>query len=259
MRIRQCYTVLKFFKPYVMKKYGVREYVDPNTPALFWGMYIPSFRKLVTHRGFAVVVWCGTDALITLKNRSYVQFFLQNTGRIKHVAISSFLDKDLTKAGIPHITLPLLSMPMANVMCMPRGRSLYAYLGNKESADKYGAALCNEVSFKSGIPLITAYKDSYARSYLVNKIYRECFLGLRLLRHDGMSNSVIELGLAGRNVVYNGNTPNALNYRDEKDIIQLIQQEYAHRKESNTDIANSVAQFINVKNDYLNTEFWEGK
>lgn len=255
MRITQAYTILRFFKPHVFKKYGFVDYYDPSKPAVFYGLYPSSSRKLLSHKSFAVVVWCGSDALFTLKNASFVQFLRQNTGRIKHIAISNFIEADLTKAGLPYISLPLTSMDM-NLECVPRGRSLYVY-GGVPDAQAYQTSLCREIARKCNIPIVVAYKDTYSRSQLINQVYPSCFLGLRLLHHDGLSNTVCELGLMGRKVVWNGNTPNAIRYSDAKSILQIVNYEMLHHKENNEQIAKDVANYINIDLSFLQTEFWQ--
>ena len=257
MRITQCNTVLKFFKPHVFRKFGFVEYTNPASACVFWGMYPASTRKLISHKGFAVVVWRGSDAMVALKNQSFVKFLLQNTGRIKHIAISNFIEQDLDKVGIPYISLPITSMTYGECYVMPRGGHLYTYSADNDgSLIKYHTALAKEVSLKTGVPLKSATKDSYSRARLVTSVYRDCFLGLRLLTHDGLSNSVVELGLCGRNVVHNGNLPNSIHFRDTKDIIQIVQHEYAHRKENNKQIAEDVKKFINIDKNWLNEDYW---
>lgn len=257
MRITQCHSVLRFFKPHVFRKYGFTAYTNPSQPAVFWGCYVNTQRKVVSHRDLAVIVWRGSDAMVTLKNHSFVQFLKQNTGHIKHIAISNFIEHDLTKAGLPYVSLPVTSMDYAECRLMPRGNSLYTYGAENDGAlIKYQIALTKEVSLKSGIPIKTANKGSYSRRRLIDSVYRSCFLGLRLLNHDGLSNSVIEMGLCGRNVVHNGNLPNSLPWRDVKDIVAIVRQEYHHRKENNMQIAKDVENYINIADDWLNIDYW---
>lgn len=260
MRITQCYTVLKFFKPHVFRKYGFAEYTNPSLPCVLWGCYPSSQRKLISHKGLSVVVWRGSDAMNALKNQSFVQFLRQNTGRIKHIAISNFIERDLDKVGLPYKSIPITSMDYEYCNVMPRGGKLYMYGAPNDGAlIKYQAELAKSVAVQSGIPLIVAHKDKYNRNILINNIYRDCFLGLRLLSHDGLPNSGVELGLCGRNIVHNGNLPNSLHWRDEKDIVQIVLNEHAHRKENNLQIAEDVKKFINIDKNWLNIEYWEDK
>jgi hypothetical protein len=259
MRITQCYSILRFFKPHVFKKYGFKEYTNPRQPAVFWGCYASSKRKLISHNALAVVVWRGSDAMQSLKDASFVKW-LQAQPNIHHIAISNYIERDLDRVGIPYISLPITSMDFTHCRLMPRGTMLYTYGAENDGAlIKYQAALSREVSLKTGVALHTAHKDSFPRNMLIHSLYRDCFLGLRLLNHDGLSNTVVELGLCGRNVVYNGATPNALHWRDTKDIIQIVQTEQAHRKEDNAHIAQDMNNFINISFEWLNVKFWEEK
>jgi len=257
MRITQCYSILRFFKPHVFRKYGFKEYVNPKLPVVFWGCYPSGRRKLISHTGLAVVVWRGSDAMNSLKDASFVKW-LQAHPNIHHVAISNFIERDLDKAHLPYASLPITSMDYTHCKVMPRGTMLYMYGATNDGAlIKYQAELSREVSLKTGIALHTAHKESFPRNMLINSLYRDCFLGLRLLSHDGLSNTVVELGMCGRNVVYNGATPNALSWRDTKDIIQLVQSEFAHRKEHNEQIAQDMSNFINIGYEWLQTKYWE--
>ena len=257
MRITQCYSVLRFFKPHVFKKYGFKDYTNPSVPTVFWGLYPSSLRKLISHNGMAVIVWRGSDALQVLKNKSAVKFLQENSGRFFHVAISNFIEQDLIKMCLPFKSIPLTSVDMSACQHTPRGDKIYVYTSKPESGlVDYGLHMANEVSRKTGIPLIVAHCDTTNRINLIKRFYPQCFLGLRLLEHDGLSNTVIELGLCGRQVVTNLNTPNALPYRDEKDIVGIVERAYKLRKEDNKQISIDTREYINVGYDWLMTEFW---
>lgn len=260
MRIRQCHTVLRFFKPTVFKKYGFTDYSNFAAPTVFWGMYPSSRRKLISHRGFAVVVWRGSDSINIHKQTSFVQWCKDHHERVKHIAISNFIEDDLRKAGLPFVSLPITSADFTPCHLMPRGDKIYTYTSKPGSGlIDYGLRMANEVSRKTGIPLIVAHSESMPRTRLINEAYRNCFIGLRLLAHDGLSNSVMEMGLCGRQVVTNLQTPNALPYRDVKDVIGIVQRSFALRKEDNQQIAIDMQNFINISTDWLDTKYWEGK
>lgn len=258
MKITQCHTVLQFFAKSVLRKYGLQWYHDIRKPAIFWGCYPASQRKVVSHLGLSVIVWRGSDAARLKHNPSFIQWCKDRPEKIKHIAISNFIAKDLDDAGLFYRELPLSSMDMSTVFLSPRGPFLYAYVGNPESGNTspYKKELCQEVSKKTHIPLILANVKSFKREQLIKNIYPQTFLGLRLIDHDGLSNSVCELGMAGRNVVYNGSTPNALPYRDTQDIIEIVKSEHALRNEDNSLIRQRMVEFLDVGNEWLNTNYY---
>ena len=70
--------------------------------------------------------------------------------------------------------------------------------------------------------------NSRIRAYPQDKmksIYAQCFLGIRLTRHDGISATVQEMGLMGIPTITNGNTPACINYKTYKDIVSIIKSE----------------------------------
>jgi hypothetical protein len=243
----------------VFKKYGFTEYRNPKESCVFWGCYPSTRPKLLSHQGFAVVVWRGSDAMFALKNRSYVQFLLKNTGRIKHIAISNFIERDLRRAGLPFIPLPLTSMSYDLFTVMPRGDAIYLYAPPEgKQLTKHDHKLLQQVLHGLPFKVHRADKLSHTRQDLM-EIYRDCFLGIRLLPHDGLSNTMVELGLCGRMCISNSNLPNAIGYTDAKSVIQIIDHEHKYRSDDNSQIAEDMRKYINVPKDWLNIKFWEDK
>lgn len=60
----------------------------------------------------------------------------------------------------------------------------------------------------------------------VKKLYEKCFIGLRLTKHDGNSNTVQELGLHGIKCCYNGdpNNPSVIEWNSADDVIKSIKK-----------------------------------
>ena len=258
MQITQCHTTVGFFKSHVLGKYQLDSYADPRRPVVFWGMYPMAQRKLVIHKGFAVVVWRGSDSMKCVGYKGMIRYMQQHADRIKHIAVSNYIENDLRKMGLRYKSLPLTSMGYSQCKPTPRGDRLYFYEPPKgRGLVKYNKELALAVSLKTGIEIQSMSIDKLERSYLISNIYPKCFLGLRLLDHDGLSNTAVELGMCGRNIVYNGSTPNAIHWRDEQDVIEIVREEYARRNEDNKPIADAMAQYINVGCEWLNTKYWE--
>jgi hypothetical protein len=59
----------------------------------------------------------------------------------------------------------------------------------------------------------------------------------------------------GRKVIWNGNTPNAINYTGVKDIVRLIKHEQT--KPLNESIAPKVKKYITINNDWLDTNYYQ--
>ena len=240
--------------------YGLGEYTDPMKPCIFFGMYAHStkpydYKALMFHRGLAVVVWCGSDAL--LMPGGYFSK-IKRRPNIKHIAIGGFIERDLKRIGIDCVRIPLTpTQPKPDPQ--PLGRSIYCYLpdANKHQREFYGGRYIDDL--KKRLPkekFILTKPHKYSQTQL-KELYKQSYIGLRLTKHDGLSNTVMELGAMGRMCLYNDDVPNAIPWKNTEDIIRAIQREKKLRGQTKTDIANAVGNFLDVSDDWLYTKFWE--
>lgn len=202
----------------------------------------------------AVIVWTGTDVLHMKNNPSFLEY-VKNRKRTFHIAISNFIENDLRGFDIPFISLPVL--PHAdNFKSEPLGKYVYMYTSEK-SPHIYGDEILKEVKKRlPDIKFIIATAHTYTRDQL-KEVYKKCFLGLRLTQHDGLSNTVIELGLLGRKVIWNGNTPNAVPYNNVHDIVKKIQR--IQKEKQDPELSQKVRDYITLKDDWLDTGFYTKK
>ena len=87
-------------------------------------------------------------------------------------------------------------------------------------------------------------------------LYRKCFMGLRLTPHDGCSCTAIELGLMGRRIVWNGDSPNAIKWRTLDDVAAAIREEMKLIGQTRERVREDVEKFINVPDYWLDTDFY---
>jgi len=253
MEIKQAYVGVGFFKESFLAKFKLNDYSSNIKPAVFFGLYKGHHKLFMQHRSLAVIVWAGTDVL-HMKNKPAFLEYVKNRKRTYHIAISNFIENDLKELGIQFMSLPIIPQNNKGFEAEPLGKSVYMYTSEK-SPHIYGDEILKQV--KKQLPnfnFIIATAHTYTREEL-KKVYKKCFLGLRLTKHDGLSNTVVELGLMGRKVIWNGNTPNALNYTGVNDIVRLIKHEA--NKPLNEDIAIKVKDYVTIKDDWLNTDYYQ--
>lgn len=265
MRIKQAYIALPHFREAFQGRYSLRPYSDPDELAIFFGCYnAGQLRRIRQHRSFALVVWLGSDAPRLASNPARAKI-LRERPETYHVAISNFIEADLTAANLPHRRIPLCTAkPVAKPL--PLGDSVYVYLPSPDrlarQGEKYGWKLVKrlEKRFAGRIGFRYAWLGKCSQEALQG-VYRDCFLGLRLTPHDGLSNTVIELGLMGRRCVTNLDTPNAIAWKDEEDVAEAIEREYQQREQAELFctpliIATLTKNYINTGNRWLYTEYW---
>lgn len=241
-----------------MKKFSLKSYKDSCSPAVFYSCW--GIRNLVKHRSLAIVVWRGTDIVKTKHKLNYIK----NMKNVYHVAISSFIMKDLDEAGIPYKFIPLTGADMSIFKPEPLGDEIYTYipnLYNSKSSGKYkfryNYNLVKKIKKKCKFKInIATERDQYTRKQMVG-IYKRCFCGLRLTNHDGLPNQVIEMGLMGRRNFYNGNIPGSIKWDNSDVIVENIEKEFKNTGKTNIALSQQIKKFIDIGDNWLSTAFWK--
>lgn len=236
-----------------LNKYNLEKYNDLNKSAVFFGCYTQEdINKICNHKVLGLLVWGGSDSqIITTQNLRRIK----KRKNIKHIAQSKFIEQDLKRAGIACKRLPITTIKSIPDP-QPLGDSIYCY-APKCNYNFYGGQILDKL--KKLLPnerfIITLSPGQYSKDQLI-ELYKKCFIGLRFTKHDGLPHTVIELGLMGRKCIYNDNLPNAINWRTIPDIIRIIKAEKLMIGQTNIQLANAIANFINIDNTWLNEKFW---
>lgn len=240
------------------KRYGLNPYSTPFLPAFFFGCYTREDLKAIQdHTATAVVIWAGTDALNMRKA-------LEGGGKhpfgpnVHHVAISSFIEDDLKALGIPFKSLPLCCVDEAFWKPTPRAgkRGIYAFVP-ADADEKYGGPFIREL--QSLLPefdwVIHTNRD--ATPERMREMYEKCFIGVRAVRHDGLSNTKIEMGLMGRITVYRYGD-SGMDY-SAIDIANTIRASYSWtlNKDTYQYVSEQTRMDITLPEDWKTTAFYD--
>ncbi len=205
-------------------------------PVVMLGLYnTPDYRFYLRHPERVTVVWRGSDSR---KVRDQV-----HQREARHIAISQQVHDSLKGFGVQSEIVPVTGVPLKKDV-QPRGDKIYHY-GNKE---KYGTEYLDEIEQRAGIEILRTHWGLHED---ISAVYRECFMGLRLTKHDGLPNTVVELGMMGRRCIYNGALPHAIPWSGVDDICESIEREYSLRHEDNTHIADDMYDYIDIGKEWL--------
>ena len=255
MRIKQGSVLYGFFRKSFLGKYGLVRYHNPNEPVIVRGCKRKNYTLLQKHKDIAVIIWAGTDAMYLKNNTEMVQFLKNNQHRYFHVAISNFICRDLEGVGLKYKKLPVSSFTYEGFSPCPHGNSIYVYLPNGKP-EFYGKPQIQELQKKlKEYNFIFCAATDYSRKELIN-IYKQCFIGLRLTPHDGLSNTVVELGMMGRRAVWNGDTPNAIPFKNINDVVNIIKKEKNTPPKTPSRIYNEMTDYMNIGDEWLYTEYY---
>jgi hypothetical protein len=217
MRIEQAYISESVSSFPWLEKLGLRPYVNPNQPAIFFGMYQPEdLGTLYLHEDIAVVRWCGVDSLKIKRPMLFTDPLIHN--------ISPFLRvvDNLSTHGISCKQIGIENIySLSDVK--PYGDRIYAYMPKPD--DYYGQSIINEL-INRGYDILIG-DGSIPREEWDNgkadEIYDQCYVGLVLSHYVGGGGSVVELGLKGRMCITNVlQTPNAIPWRTIDDITAAL-------------------------------------
>ena len=269
MRIKQIYTSpgLSNFEDRIQKRYDLTGYTNPNEPAIFYGCFSASPPMILSHKSLAIVLWAGTDVLRLLKafaepdwgqTSKYKEIARRSS--IHHICRSKCIKDDFDSVGLKYHFLRVSPVLPWNFQCSKLGPDIYCY-GSARKPEKYGGEIIERL--KKDFPRIN-FRDRCLEhetqiSYEdMRKEYEKCFLGLRLTMHDGLPNTVLEMGLMGRNCIFNGDLPNALPYETYEDIKKIILQEQTKvGTMGNQNLTEEIRDMLAIGEDWLYTKYYE--
>jgi hypothetical protein len=250
MRIKQAHISgsVAFFESFFREKHELGPYTDPDQPAVFVGCYrVEDLKRLKHHRSLAVMVWRGSDSMHVEENLE-----LFKRPNIRHIAIGNYIANDLRLFGISFERIPI-SHFRHTARPVTKGPCIYAYT-NKKNDNFYGGHLIKRLDVP--FEIITTSFDSYTREQM-HEVYSRCFIGLRLTLHDGLPNTVLELGLRGIPSVYNGGLPGSLPWETLDDIQRHIMQQSQNIGNKNPMLAQDMMEYLQHGDEWLHTETYD--
>jgi len=217
MQLRTSPVIYSFHEAF-KKKFNFKEYTSPDEPTVFFGLYRKNdIRAVQEHRGLKIIWFAGVDAV-----KGKTLRYLRAKENAVFIAESKFIEDDLSTAGIEHESISLYMDDMYRWKPEPLGKSLYWYNAGQS---RYGKQYLPAVrkAFPDLDIIIHDGNEAVPREEM-DKVYAQCFANMRLLEHDGMSQSVAEAGLMGRMSIYNGNGPFSVPYEGPEGVIEAIKR-----------------------------------
>ncbi|XWV24940.1 hypothetical protein QJ856_gp0841 [Tupanvirus deep ocean] len=264
----------------IKKLYHLQEYNNDYEPAIFYGLIkSKDIEILEKNKSLKIIIWIGGDINFKINRTPKISKLIKKNidrilavPKIKHISISSFISTSLTELHLPFKMIPFMGVDFDRYKPIPKGQCIYLYtsLGCEQyyGYDYYKLIMekykhirfivtCCSIAYGS-IKNKKATKYGiryYTKEQLINDIYPQCFIGLRLTDHDGLSATVQELGLMGIKCVHNGCSPSALNYNSFDDICHHIDIEYKKIGQTDHSLANQVKKYLTIDPNFFNSEF----
>jgi hypothetical protein len=234
------------------EKYHLVPFIDRTRPVFVFGCYnVNQLNAIINHRPGVILCWAGSDILWFKRQKDLVSL-VKDADHIRHIAISNYIVRDLEEISIPYKVFPVLPYKNDDIKPEPLGDAIYIY---KSDSVFYGKAIYDRLKvLMPDMSFIECGFGGRTRKEVIDN-YKMSFLGLRFTPHDGLSNTACEMGLMGRRIIWNGNTPNAIPFDRENidKIISDIRNEYENRKEADyVGISQKMSSYLKMDDDFLN-------
>jgi len=241
-----------FFHAEMAKKYNLKEYSNIRKPVLFMGCYNDSdVKKITDHKGFVLLLWLGTDAMRITPDKAKVL----KKKNIHHIAQCDYIAKDLKKAGLKYSRINV-AITNHKPNPQPLGDSVYFYYG-RNNPEFYGLSRVVRLKEKyKDIKFIFGTIGTFP-IWKMPDIYKSSFIGLRLTPHDGLSETVLEMGMMGRRCVWNESFPGCYQWETDQDIINAIYKERESIGTTNHGLIKEIQEYMEQGNNWLNTKRYE--
>jgi hypothetical protein len=255
MRIKQLHQSFGWLHTKeLIKKYSFSGQVNSknvNEPVLFFGCYGDvNIEKSLNWKNKVLIWWSGGDILHFKKQKELVDKVKKNSN-IQHIATSNFIEHDLIELDIPYEKIPLFTLPTDNFKPYKLGDSIYVYKPGSQIYCPMPIYTKIKKEFHS-IPFIEAKDHHHAFTQdELHEVYKKSFLSLRFTKHDGLGHTACESGLMGRKIIWNGNTPNAINYSNDDDILIEIENVIKNKYDP-IKISKNMHDYLNIGDEWLN-------
>jgi hypothetical protein len=271
---------LDHFRDDLLTSYpNLKNYYNDLLPSIYYGIWSPKdLEMLRKNKSLKIIIWTGGDIYIDAPENHLRKHIQNNFNKIKnltkivHIAISNFIQSDLASLQIKHLRVPFMGIKMDKYKPITKGSSIYIYtspvLGNKYGEELYSKIVqkYSHINFiftcsKGSMNVMDKQKNTYNIKYydkdeLVEKIYPQCFIGLRLTKHDGLAGTVQELGTLGIKSIHNGDSPSCLNYNNFEDICEYIDNEIKNIGTKDVELSNHVKNYLTIDKDFFDTKYF---
>ena len=234
----------------IKKNYQLNDYNNKYSNLLVFGVYfIDDLNIIRNHKGTVYIMWGGTDADDRVERSNEYLEIIKNMYNVKNIAISENLFNRLIMHNLDcqklNSTLILID-PNIFKPLQKYGNSIYIYNGySKGNEWIYGKDIYEDIIQK--LPQFNFIKSNELnklKNEEMPNIYKNCFIGLRLTKNDGLGMTILEMNLMNIPVIHNGDFKESIKWEDTDDILKSILNVHS--------ILNSKKKMLNL--DYLKVE-----
>lgn len=224
-QVRVSYTLERVFGENFRNLWNLKPYSDPNSPAVFFGLYQDEdLEVFLQHNSYSIVILGGgelkknTKSLVKVLKKKKKSTFFVGYGWLKE-----FFEKNNLKCYEGVIKIKDFSMFLPSEL----GSKIYYYIGfagNRKDQLGYDEIIKPLIEIYGENKFITSSNTKIENLY--EEVYKNCFLYIKPIPSAG-STTMFEFAQMGIKTVSKkqGSLPNVIEYNNLEDIVEIIESE----------------------------------
>jgi len=225
-RIKDCYNLTSDY--------------DINKPTIFFGCYsMDDVNAINNHKGLKFIMYGGNDCNLNNKHRINMFEAIDFNNNVSFISSSDDMYNRLVTFRKKYNLSNTIYKSNLNLLDKTIWRKInilenfvYVYDGCMKKTEVYSSDICDDVidiltkKYKTKINFIrTSDFKSFISQEELFKLYKKCFIGMRLTSHDGSAQTVMEFNECNLPIIHN-QSDYGINWKDENDIVKTIENEY---------------------------------
>ena len=226
--IKQCYVSsgLQRFQDRFMNHFHLTNYENEDQPCIFFGIYTDHDLDVINnHKHLKYIIWGGEDANPNYNHCKFTLDEIKKVSNVIHIAISKCIYNRLKLFQLDSIFVDFslvnkeLFYPISK---HEQGNKILIFNGQKPGREHiYGKSIYEQIMKK--LPQYEFILSNHLNVPYeeMPKIYKQCFIMLRLTKYDGNANSVQECEAMNIPVIHN-QSDYGLKWNNIDDILHHI-------------------------------------
>ncbi len=253
----RCSSVLQYdgYRPNHGQRFmtisGLKPYKNKNKGFLQFGCYNQTdIKRIVKNRRNVIIYWAGSDILIAKRKKWKFE------DNVRHVTGTELARDELESIGMDAMVRPVAEVNPKKFKLSPLGKKVFCYLPGKRR-NFYGYKIIKETAKR--LPkttfILTRYGprnkpfDNAEVHPLVNferlsELYKESACCIRPTRHEGLSQTLLEIGLCGRNTAHPHDNGWGVKCTCVDHYVDFIEGELNNRK-AHKDVRKDIIKRVN--------------
>jgi len=271
MRIEQAHispASHQHFRDEFLERWNLREYDNPEEPAVFWGLYYDwdgekkwmrkssvDIETYNNHKGFKVLL-CGAAEY------SGGQFNKIDKESLNLVAVDDWEVEASKTLKLPYKHLKIPYFDFDRYLQTKLGDKIYSHIPLRENDGEWGKNFENMFQYKKLMKLfgedMFCFPKEWTDTPKMLPYFNQSFVNIKPHKVRGYVTSW-KLGVMGRNTitVNTEDAPNFIHYSTDDELKRLVDEESKKIGTIQNEISEKIRSYFHQSDDWLHEDYWE--